>query len=171
MRLHVIEINDTKIKKKSKRKVSVPDELYRRCRTLKSFVPNWLFSSKWTARFVCFFPLSQVCFVNLDVNKDERRLDQLQQVTRTWALWLPITRPLPWWKSQHGGHFIHSPFPAFPCHLPKQFAFRLLVQLAFPRRQGYFPARYHLPVVFSALPFSTLKPWLRWLLPNLPEAS
>lgn len=55
------------------------------CGILTSFSPNgFLLSSKRTAMVFhlhgCFCPLSQVCFVNLDVNKDACSTEHLQQV-------------------------------------------------------------------------------------------
>lgn len=78
-------------KLKGKMAVSVPDQLYENiwllnhlCATNSCFPQKGLsgFSLNWQ-----LLPFSQVCFVNLDVNKDACSTERLQQVTRGTELW------------------------------------------------------------------------------------
>ena len=66
--------------------VSMPDQLYENIWLLNHLCPtNSCFLHEGLSAFFTYltvFGLSQVCFVNLDVNKDAYSTEQLQQVTR-----------------------------------------------------------------------------------------
>ena len=113
-------------------------------------------------------PLSQVCFVNLDVNKDACSTEHLQQVALGTGLsgnslqgLAVLTRELTW-LPVNDAHFVgdslirwfhHSPSPwPLSCYFPTQFALLIFVKLAFPSRQALSPAHQCLGVAFLLSP-------------------